>query len=191
LISIFSAGENSVRARWEKEKKTIHEPDKEDAIQLIGFGVGQKAFGADIMNVLEILRDPVIENPAGVPDCAAGVIILRDQVIPVVDLRKRLERPRPNAQGKKWALVVKVKGRSTGYIVDSVSRIIKIQPNAILPPPDLILDGLPTPYIRGVCTVDGQLIIVLNFKQMLSIEEDQALENMTVGSMVHLRGPQR
>jgi purine-binding chemotaxis protein CheW len=73
-------------------------------------------------------------------------------------------------------LVVKTKSSTIGYIVDSVTRIIKLRAKAVLPPPELIQEGVSSPYIRGVCTVDEKLLVVLDFERMLSIDEDQELE---------------
>jgi purine-binding chemotaxis protein CheW len=157
------------------------DPYQDDIIQLIGFGVGHTNYGADIMSVREILRDPVIETCEEAPSFIRGTTRVRSEIIPLIDLKKRLgcadqKKPSP----KSWVLVVRARNCSAGFIVDSVSRIIKIRPDHILPAPDLILEGLGSPYLRGVCTADKELFVVLDFEQMLSIDEARALENMAV-----------
>ncbi len=151
------------------------DPEIEDALQLIGFGVGNRSFGTDIMNVREILRNPVIEESKEAPAFVRGFAQVRGEHIPVIDLKKRLENHPHASPPANWVLVVRIQNSTIGYIVDSVTRIIKLHAKAILPPPDLILEGMPIPYIQGVCTVDEQLLVVLNFERMLSVDEEQEL----------------
>ena len=66
--------------------------------QLVGFFIGEEMFGVDILSVQEIIRDTLITPIPDAPDFLEGVINLRGNIIPVIDLRKRLKLVQP-AQG--------------------------------------------------------------------------------------------
>ncbi len=151
--------------------------DSEKIIQLIGFYAGEKFFGADILTVQEILRDPVVEPVKDAPAFIEGSIDLRGQSIPLVDLRSRLDpghTPDPGAPA--WVLIIRLEENLVGYLVDSVTRIMKIAPEHILPAPELMLVGLRSQYILGVCKSELGLLIVTNLARMLEANEADALK---------------
>ena len=154
----------------------------EEIIQLIGFHVGEKLFGADILSVREILREPAIEVVDGAPGIVSGVIRLRGQTIPVVNLRQRLG----GAAGRTvdgapiWVLVTQIGDATLGLITDGVTRIFRIDPSTILPAPDIIVSGLTTPYIRGVCESEMGMLVVLNFDRLFTPDEIKAVKMMDV-----------
>ena len=155
--------------------------EKEDIIQLVGFGVGQKLYGADIYAVREIIRDPVVEMVEGGPPFIDGIVRLRGEIIPIVDLGHCLGKSQmTNAGNKQWVLIAKSSGMSVGYIVESVTRILKISANTILPAPELILAGLRSQYIRGVCNTERGLLVVLDLDRLLLDDEINALQKLKV-----------
>jgi chemotaxis signal transduction protein len=83
-----------------------------------------------------------------------GVVNLRGEVIPVVDVRKRLGLcPRPGARAK--VLVVDVAGRTLGLVVDGVSEVVRLPRSDIGPPPVLVAAAGPRLFL-GVCGVGGE-----------------------------------
>ncbi len=149
----------------------------EDAVQMIGFYIGRKLCGADVLAVKEILRNPVISTTENQPPFSEGVIELRGESIPLVDLKRRLgvSSAEEEAFGE-WVLIVAVGERKAAYAVDSVTRILKLSKGDILPAPDIILSGLRNQYIRGVYNSDNGLLIVLDLHRMLSADEIKTLE---------------
>ncbi len=159
----------------------VFDPDKEEIIQLIGFYVGQRFFGADILTVREILRDPVIDKVDDTPEFAEGIVRLRGEVIPVVDLKRRLAVPKPlDGKNRDWVLITQVDRRMIGFIVDDVTRIIKAEADSIMPAPELVLAELRSQYIRGVCNSEMGLLVVVDLDRMLMEEDVQALRQMSV-----------
>jgi purine-binding chemotaxis protein CheW len=152
---------------------------KEDTIQLIGFYVGQKLFGTDILTVREILRNPTITTADDCPQFIEGNIEIRGESIPLVDLKQRMSGGRPiDGNRGEWVLIASAGGHTAAYAVDSVTRIVKIEADEILPAPDLILSGLQSQYIRGVCNLEFGLLIVLDLGRLLSAGEIEALGEM-------------
>ncbi len=154
---------------------------KEQLVQLVGFIIGKEYFGVDILMVQEIIRSTPITAVPNSPDFIEGVINLRGSIIPVIDLRKRL-----NLFGKTthantddiWIVILDVEGRVTGFIVDKVTEVLKIQESSIEPPPEIVVAGLKSQYIRGVCKIDKKLLILLDFNRILMLDEIKKLRDM-------------
>lgn len=152
----------------------------EDAIQLIGFYVGQKLCGADILSVNEILRNPAVSSSEDRPQFIEGAIEQRGESIPLIDLKRRLSGGATDGEALgEWVLIAPAGEKKAAYAVDSVTRILKLSKNEILPAPDLILSGLRHQYIRGVYNSEFGLLIVLDLHRMLSADEIKTLGKWT------------
>jgi purine-binding chemotaxis protein CheW len=158
--------------------------DQEDIIQLVGFRIGQKLFGTNILNVREILRDPKMDTIEGGPDFVQGVARIRGQVLPVVNLASILGlKPSPKDDEKLWVLVTHAGKRSIGYIVDSVMPIIRVRKDATLPAPDIFLSGWRGKYIKGVCETDKGLIVIMDLEHMLLDDEIKAMDRLAADKL--------
>ena len=149
-----------------------------EVMQLVGFSIGDEQFGVDILMVQEIIRAAPITPVPNSPDFVEGVINLRGNIIPVIELRKRLNLYKNESNDDIWILILDIDGKVTGFIVDSVSKVLKILVSSIEPPPDLVVAGLESQYIHGVCDIDNKLLILLNFNRILLVEELQVLKSM-------------
>lgn len=147
--------------------------------QLVGFVIGEELFGVDILTVQEIIRDAAITPIPDAPDFLEGVINLRGSIIPVIDLRKRLKLVRiEDLQSDPWIVILTVEGRMTGFVVDRVTKVLTVPIASIKPPPDIVVAGLKSQYIQGVCKMDQRLLILLNFERILMVEEIKKLKSM-------------
>ena len=157
--------------------------EKEKLMQLVGFAIGRELFGVDILMVQEIIRETPITPIPNAPEFIEGVINLRGNIIPVIDLRRRLNlRSAEASDGNIWIMILNVEGRVTGFIVDSVTQVLKVPANSIKPPPDIVVSGLHSQYITGVCRIDQRLLILLDFDRILLVEEIKKLREInTVG----------
>jgi purine-binding chemotaxis protein CheW len=154
-------------------------PEIEDFIQMISFTIGSEQFGVRILVVKEIIMIPEITEIPNSPDFVEGVINLRGNIIPVLDLRKRLRlRNVAEADDQKPGtriLVVEIDGNETGFIVDQVSKVITVPGAKVLPPPDIIVAGVQSQYIGGVVHLEDSILIMLDFRKILSMEEKHVL----------------
>ena len=150
---------------------------KEKLMQLVGFEVGSEIFGVDILMVREIIRSAPITSVPNSPEFVEGVINLRGDIIPVIDLRKRLNLFRAETQEKNWVLILDIENSVTGFVVDKVDEVMKIDQDDIEPAPEIVLAGLESQYIRGVCEVaEKRLMILLNFDSILLANEIKQLK---------------
>ncbi|MHC4455609.1 MAG: chemotaxis protein CheW [Planctomycetota bacterium] len=153
--------------------------EKEQLMQLVGFTIGKELFGVNILMVQEIIRAAPITAVPNSPDFVEGVINLRGNIIPVIELRKRLGFSTPEVSMEdSWILILDIEGRITGFIVDSVTEVLKIEESTIEPPPDIVVAGLESQYIRGVCEIDDRLLILLDFTRILLVEEIKKLREL-------------
>ncbi len=157
-------------------------PEAEQQIQMISFTVAPEQFGLEILMVKEIIMIPDITKIPNAPDFVEGVINLRGNIIPILDLRKRLRiRSGPGVEGQKTGtriLVVEIDENTTGFIVDTVLKVLTVPLSRILPPPDIIVAGVQSQYISGVVHLDDSILVVLDFRRILTIEEQTVLEQV-------------
>jgi len=162
-----------------RQSEQSDKQEKDQIMQLVGFTIGKEYFGVNILMVQEIIRSAPITAVPNSPDFIEGVINLRGSIIPVIDLRKRLNLYKQNHETKKdWILIINVDKRVTGFIVDSVTKVMKVQTNTIEPPPDIVVAGLKSQYIRGVCEIDTGLLILLDFSRILQMREIKKLSEL-------------
>lgn len=147
--------------------------DAEDIIQMVGFIVANELFGVNILMVQEIIKDLEITAIPDAPDFIVGVINLRGNIIPILDLHERLKLSvdKTKRSEHSWILILNVGGRITGFVVDRVTQVIKVQAKEIKPPPELVVQGLDSDYIRGVCKQGQQLLTILDFNRILLVDE--------------------
>jgi purine-binding chemotaxis protein CheW len=155
--------------------------EKVDSVQLIGFNAGGRLYGVNIFAIREILREVPLEAIPDAPAFVAGGIRVRGTIIPAIDLKKRLGDSRPSSpQDRNWVLIVQAGKSDVGFLVDSVTRILKVASDAILPAPDLILSGLRSQYIQGVCNSEFGMLVVLDLNRVLVADEVNALKKMVI-----------
>ena len=147
-------------------------------IQLVSFFVGEEEFGADILMVQEIIRMQPITRVPNAPHFVEGVINLRGKVIPIVDLRKRLNVNASEDTRKVRVIVVDVDRKITGFIVDAVSQVLRIPKKTIEPAPSIVVAGIDSEYITGVSKLDDKLLILLDFNKILTKSEKQELDEV-------------
>lgn len=154
--------------------------EDQDAIQMVGFVLAGELFGVDILMVQEIIKEIPVTGIPDSPDFIEGVINLRGNIIPVIDLHKRLnmqalskERPQD-----AWTIILNIGGRVTGFLVDRVTRVMKVPEKAIQPAPEMVVSALKGQYISGVCKLDKRLMTILDFNRILVVDEIKRLSIM-------------
>ena len=110
----------------------------EDEEQLVVFRLGQEEFGVPIDSVQEIVRVPeLLTHVPKAPAFVEGVINLRGTVLPVIDLRRRLGLQDAERSDRQRIMVFVIDRVCTGFIVDSVAEVLKVERRAIEPAPRL------------------------------------------------------
>ncbi len=148
--------------------------------QYILFKLGGQDFVTDISSVREILNVPEIFAVPQAPDFVEGVINIRGRIIPVVDLRKRLDIGCTQREEQNRIVVGDLGGNLTGFIVDAVKEVRRISADDIEPPDVLSGVGLDLEHIVGIAKLNkaGQVAMVLDLQCLLTGFERKILSVM-------------
>ncbi len=150
-----------------------------EEIQLVTFNIGEEEYGIPITSVQEINRLQEITRVPRAPSFVEGVTNLRGEVIPMVDLRKRFEIEEKERDDRTRLVIVNIDGKKTGFIVDRVNEVARIQRRNIDPPPALLSAQIDLNFVSGLAKAgEDRMIIILDAEKVLSEEEVQALKDM-------------
>lgn len=141
-----------------------------DIVQLAAFRVGTEEYVIDIMRVREILRPLPITKVRKGPRFVEGVISLRGQVIPIIDLRRRFDVPAEDHRHRK-VIIMMIDGRVLGLVVDGMTEVVRVPRAEIRAAPGL-LGADRAPYFLGVVQYRGRTLILLNVKNIVASDED-------------------
>ncbi len=159
------------------ETKEEFKTSGEELNEFISFSIGEENYGVDIQTVKEVIRHKEITRLPKAPSFVKGVINLRGDVIPILDLRERFGLEHKEYTEMTRVIVVEVDDRSIGMVVDSVSHVLRIGQAEIEPPPPIV-GGISAEYLRGVGKVGEKLIVLLNIDRILTVEEKVELDKM-------------
>ncbi|MFP4315866.1 MAG: chemotaxis protein CheW [Desulfovibrionales bacterium] len=148
-----------------------------ELIQLVTFSIDGEEFGVEILKVQEIIRMLGITRVPRAPQFVEGVINLRGKVIPIIDLRKRFGLDSRGHDKNTRIIVIEINSMIVGFVVDSVSEVLRIPAGTIEPPPPVV-SGFDSEYISGVGKLEDRLLILLDLNRLLSGEEQKALSQV-------------
>lgn len=130
------------------------------------FHVGDEDYGIAIEYVTEIVGMHRITEVPDMPQFVKGVINLRGQVIPVIDIRARFGMEERDYDDRTCTIVILVNGTNVGLIVDTVSEVRDIPEENVSPPPS-IATGESSQYIMGLGKVGEEVKILLDVDKLL------------------------
>jgi len=140
-------------------------------VQLVIFKLGREEYGVSILQVQEIKRITEITRVPHTPEYIKGVINLRGSVLPVIDLKKRLNLPQQDSTEDTRIIIVKVEEISVGMIVDAVSEVMTISQDQI-DAPEVVAGSVAANYLSGVGKLDNRLLILLNLEEIIGIGQE-------------------
>jgi len=161
----------------ETSELTLHaEPGKYLTFHLAG-----EFYGMGILKVQEIIGIMAVTHVPKMPKFVRGVINLRGQVIPVVELRSKFDLPHADDTEKTCIIVVQVGQGSTlatiGLIVDEVAEVVNLQANQLEPTPTFGAD-VDTKFIQGIGKMNDRVIMLLDIERILNDCEQAGLSEV-------------
>ena len=147
--------------------------------QYLTFVCGGEEYGVEILRVQEIKGWDHVTRVPYAPPYVLGVMNLRGMIVPVIDLRIRLNLQQSNFDASTVVIVVRVqtsRGEKTvGIVVDAVSEVYSVPAESVKPIPDLgsIADGA---CVKSIATVDGKMVMLLDINELVAacVENDVA-----------------
>ena len=143
--------------------------------QLVTFGLSDEEYGLDIMKVQEIILIGEITKIPQAPDYVRGLINLRGNVIPIIDLRTRFGfSPSEKAEAQR-IIVLNVGEGTLGIVVDEVDQVLRVKDEDIEPPPTSV-SGIDHDFIAGLVKLENKLVIVLDIEHLFTRDELKTIE---------------
>ena len=142
-------------------------------VRLITFRVGPETFVLDIMAVRQIVQYAGSTSVPTAPSFVEGIVVLRNEVIPIIDLRERLY-PRSDRAEQPLVLITHTTAGIIGLKVDEVRRIVTLPTESFLPPPALIR-GIRGELLIGVVPHGDEVYLLSDVEAVLSEPEKEEL----------------
>ena len=156
-------------------KDEFYEEDTQKDKYLI-FKIGNESYGIEIKHVTEIIGMQGITPVPELPEHIKGIINLRGQIIPVMDVRTRFKMPQIDYDDRTCIIVVDVENVSIGLIVDIVSEVITIEEENVVQPPGNTRKN--NRYIKGIGKVASDVRLILDCNRLLNEDEIESLESI-------------
>ena len=131
-------------------------------LQMVTFILDREEYGVDVMSVREIINMMEVTKMANSPPHVEGIINLRGEIVPIISLRKRLGLPAMDDGYFNCIAVMDFGADLSGFIIDEVSDVIRVNRSDILPP----LDVAGQPWVEGLLSMEERLVVVVNLEHL-------------------------
>ena len=138
--------------------------------EFLTFRLGAEEYGIDILKVQEIRSYEPPTRIANAPAFIKGVVNLRGVIVPIVDLRIKLGCESAEYNSFTVVIVLNVRGRVVGAVVDSVSDVLELRAGTIKPAPEMHT-AVDTSFITGIGSVNDRMLILMDIEALMSSAE--------------------
>ena len=162
------------------EQMNMSESSSADStmMEFLTFVLGGENYALDIMTVKEIRGYEAVTAIANAPEFIKGVINLRGDIVPIVDLRLKFDVGEATYDEFTIVIMLNVDERIVGIVVDEVSDVIKVEKNEIKPPPEFGV-AFDSSYLLGLAPIDELMIILVNIESLITSNELGLFEAQT------------
>jgi purine-binding chemotaxis protein CheW len=140
------------------------------AQEYLTYTLGSEEYAIDILRVQEIRGYDRPTTIANAPSFLKGVINLRGTIVPIVDMRIKFNVGTAEYTPFTVVIILNFGARVVGIVVDCVSDVTLLRPNQIRPAPEFAAT-VDTKYIRGLCTLDERMLIVVDIERLMLSHE--------------------
>ena len=156
----------------------VEEEIVEDELPYVTFALGTESFGINLQQVEEIIELPTVTKVPDAPDYVQGVICLRDQVLPLLDVVRLLHVEEAAEAAQRDMVILLNFGESKiGIVVDGIQEIIRIREEEILPPPQTLGEEEAAKF-EGVVIRPDRMVSLIKLLNVLRTEDHQKLMAM-------------
>jgi len=152
------------------EQREIRTTYSSDDHQFLTFNLGEELYGVNILKVQEIKGYTTVTKIPNTPDYLKGVLNLRGTIVPIVDLRMKFGMGQTEPTPFTVVVVVNVRNRIMGFLVDAVSDVLDLNAKDIQPPPELG-SSVDITFVAGIGNANDCLVTLLDIDRVLTDEE--------------------
>jgi purine-binding chemotaxis protein CheW len=138
--------------------------------EFLTFRLGAEEYGIDILKVQEIRSYEQPTRIANAPSFVKGVVNLRGVIVPIVDLRVKLGCETVEYNSFTVVIVLNVRGRVVGAVVDSVSDVLELGRDAVKAAPEMST-AVDTSFITGIGSISERMLILMDIEALMSSAE--------------------
>ena len=150
-------------------------------LRLIAFRVGEETFLIDIMAVRQIVIYTGSTPIPAAPDFVEGIIVLRGEVVPIIDLRERFGVEGVQKRAKEFVLITDTSAGPIGLKVDEVRRIVNVSSDALMEPPDVVR-SVRRDFLIAVVKQRDDVYLLMDIESILTPDEKTRLQSAELSS---------
>ena len=162
------------------EQREIRTSYSSEDQQYLTFNLAEEYYGVDILKVQEIKGYTTVTRIPNTPDYLKGVLNLRGTIVPIVDLRMKFGMGTTEPTPFTVVVVVNVRNRVMGFLVDAVSDVLDLNAKQIQPPPELG-SAVDINFVAGIGNANDRLVTLLDIDRVLTDEEVAVVSEMRGG----------
>ncbi|MDN4059521.1 chemotaxis protein CheW [Massilia sp. YIM B02769] len=136
-------------------------------LEVLSFRLGKEEYGISILKVQEIRGYDAVTRIANAPAFLKGVINLRGQIVPIVDMRIRFALGQAEYDAFTVVIILNIGRQVIGMVVDSVSDVVTLAPEQVRPAPS-IGGGIDADHLLGLGTVGERMLILLDIERLMA-----------------------
>ena len=145
--------------------------------QFLTFNLAEEYYGVDILKVQEIKGYTNVTKIPNTPDYLKGVLNLRGTIVPIVDLRMKFGMGVTEPTSFTVVVVVNVRNRVMGFLVDAVSDVLDLNAKDIQPPPEMG-NTVDITFVAGIGNSNDHLVTLLDIDRVLTDDEVKAVADI-------------
>jgi len=145
--------------------------------QYVVFQLEEELYGVDIHQVRHIEKLPPLTRVPNAPPFVRGVCNFRGSVIPVIDLKKRLDIQGSQDDANAKIIIVNIGRQTVGMTIDAAADVVSINSQEVEPSPSLVT-GIDVEFIQGVAKISNRLLIILDLERILTVDQVNVLDKM-------------
>lgn len=142
----------------------------EELSKIIVFQLKNEQYGVNLQQVRSIERLLPITPVPQTSDFIKGVINLRGDIIPIIDVKERLHIGKTEQTETTRILIVQIETTQVGLMVDAATDVVDIDPSMVEPAPNIV-GGVTKDYLQGVAKLEDKLMVLLDLECVLNMEE--------------------
>jgi len=145
----------------------VSEASHNNELEVLSFRLGKEEYGISILKVQEIRGYEAVTRIANAPAFLKGVINLRGQIVPIVDMRIKFALGRAEYDSFTVVIILNIGRQVIGMVVDSVSDVVTLAPDQVRPAP-AIGGGIDADHLLGLGTVGERMLILLDIERLMA-----------------------